>query len=65
VYVILVVPPVRAVTTPELLTVATAVFDEFHVNVKEPVPVAFGVRFNVPPAQTVLPPVIAPATGRL
>jgi hypothetical protein len=58
-----VVPAVRVVTTPELLTVATAGFDEFQIYVKVGAPVACEVRFIVPPAQTAFAPVIAPATG--
>jgi predicted RNA-binding protein with TRAM domain len=64
VYVIFVDPAATVVTTPELSTVAMAVFDEVQVYVKVGVPVACEVNDNEPPIQTALPPVIAPATGK-
>ena len=59
-----VVPAETDVTTPELLTVATAGFDEAQVYIKVGVPVACEVSDKEPPIQTALPPVIAPATGK-
>ena len=63
VYVMFVVPADTGVTTPELLTVATAGFDEAQVHVKVGVPVACEINDKEPPRQTALPPVIAPAIG--
>ena len=57
-------PADTGVTTPELLTVATPVFEEVQVYVKVGVPVACEVNDNKPPIQTALPPVIVPATGK-
>ena len=57
-------PADTGVKTPELLTVATPVFDEVQVYVNVGVPVACEVSDKVPPIQTALPPVIAPATGK-
>ena len=56
-------PNDTGVTTPELLTVATAGFDEAQVYIKVGVPVACEVSDKEPPIQTALPPVIAPAIG--
>jgi hypothetical protein len=56
-------PSDTGVTTPVLLTVATPVFDEFHIYVKVPVQVSCEVNDKEPPTQTSVPPVIAPATG--
>jgi hypothetical protein len=64
VYVILAEPAETGVTTPVLFTVATPVFDEAQVYVNVPVPVAFEDRESVPPIQTAVSPVIAPATGK-
>lgn len=58
-----VAPAVSALTTPAFVTVATAVFEEAHVYVKGPVPVAFEFKVVDDPAQIALVPVIAPATG--
>ena len=43
---------------------ATAGFDEVQMYVNVGVPVACEVSDKVPPIQTALPPVIAPATGK-
>ena len=59
-----VVPAVTGVTTPVLLTVATPGADDAQVYVNVPVPVACDVKVRLPPMQTALLPVIAPATGK-
>jgi hypothetical protein len=53
-----VVPAATPVTTPEALTVATAVLEEDHVP-----PAVTSARVVVDPAQTVVVPVIAATTG--
>ena len=52
-------PDDTVVTKPELLTVATPVFEEVQVYVKVGVPVALEVRDIEFPIHTALPPVIA------
>jgi hypothetical protein len=53
-----VVPDVKAVTTPEASIVPTAVFDDDHVP-----PAVALVSVDVPPIHSVRPPVIAAGTG--
>jgi hypothetical protein len=63
VYVMFVEPGATGVTTPVGLTAAAAAFEEAHVYVNGPVPVAFDVSDKVLPIHTEFAPVIAPATG--
>jgi hypothetical protein len=59
VYVIVAVPVATAVTTPEELTVATAVFEDDHVPPVFP----FEAKEVVPVSQIVEDPLIVPAFG--